>query len=78
MDNALDWEYLGKHDLPPGAVLPWQIQTWRSRVPGGWLIMVLKESGRGDTLGLTFYPDEEHVWDGRSLPRHQWAPAVRE
>ena len=37
---------------------------YRSKVPGGWLIMV-----RGSTApGLTFLPDPNHKWDGNSLP----------
>jgi hypothetical protein len=35
----------------------------RAKVPGGWLVTV----GRGDS-GVTFYPDPDHAWDGRSLP----------
>lgn len=37
--------------------------SYRAKVPGGWLIMV-----RGSTApGLTFLPDPNHQWDGNSL-----------
>lgn len=32
----------------------------RAKVPGGWLVLA------GDSA-LTFYPDPDHRWDGRSL-----------
>jgi hypothetical protein len=35
------------------------MKCYRARVPGGWLV-VLWRSG----LGLTFYPDPSHKWDG--------------
>ncbi len=33
--------------------------TARAKVPGGWLIAVAE-------LGVTFYPDPEHTWNGQS------------
>jgi hypothetical protein len=36
----------------------------RAKVPGGWLVLV--EMGQG--IGLTFYPDPNHTWNGNSLP----------
>jgi hypothetical protein len=30
---------------------------WRSKVPGGWLVMV------ADSAVVTFYPDAKHLWD---------------
>jgi hypothetical protein len=35
---------------------------YRVSVPGGWLVSVWKPEG----VGLTFYPDPGHMWDGRS------------
>jgi hypothetical protein len=32
----------------------------RAKLPGGWLVSL-----RGS--GLTFYPDPDHAWDGKSL-----------
>lgn len=42
----------------------WEIKwTYRTKVPGGWLI-----SAGGDTgNGVTFLPDPKHEWDGNSL-----------
>jgi hypothetical protein len=37
------------------------VRMRRAKVPGGWLVSVTG-------LGLTFYPDPEHLWDGTSLP----------
>lgn len=37
--------------------------TYRTKVPGGWLMsaLVTRDSG------LTFIPDPDHEWDGNSL-----------
>ena len=37
-------------------------RVFRARVPGGWLVYV----HRADGVGLTFYSDPTHVWDGTS------------
>jgi hypothetical protein len=41
-------------------------ETFRTKVPGGWLVLVRVESG-ASPLSLTFYPGPEHDWDGGSL-----------
>jgi hypothetical protein len=38
------------------------IETYRTRVPGGWLIMLAQEYR--DCGGSFFYPDPTHRWDG--------------
>ena len=35
----------------------------RAKVPGGWLVAIENTFG----LGLTFYPDQDHLWNGKSL-----------
>jgi len=35
----------------------------RTKIPGGWLLVVTSNSGGG----LTFYSDPQHEWDGNSL-----------
>lgn len=37
--------------------------VYRSKVPGGWLVMVTNNA-----RGLMFYPDPDYRWDGGSLP----------
>jgi len=37
--------------------------TYRAKVPGGWLIL----TKYFDSGGLTFYPDPTHSWSGNSL-----------
>lgn len=37
--------------------------TYRTKVPGGWLILASNAAGSG----LTFMPDPQHEWDGNSL-----------
>jgi hypothetical protein len=32
--------------------------TWRAKVPGGWLVSLQSPTG----VGLTFYPDPHHGW----------------
>jgi hypothetical protein len=49
---------------PAGPVLAWEAlhstpAARRAKVPGGWLVAV---SG----VGMTFYPDAKHAWDGGS------------
>ena len=60
---ALVWEHLATEEYAG-----WLQRTGdvvrRAKVPGGWLISVLARDG----VGVTFYPDPEHVWDGSSLP----------
>jgi hypothetical protein len=36
----------------------------RAKIPGGWLLIAMTNSGGG----LTFYSDPQHKWDGSSLP----------
>lgn len=42
----------------------------RARVPGGWLVKFAGSgyAGEGFGVGLTFYPDPYHEWDGTTLP----------
>lgn len=60
-DSKIAWESLGG-DL------------WRTKVPGGWLVKFqhYPRSYRGSSPidqfgGITFYPDPQHAWDGKSL-----------
>lgn len=39
------------------------IVVYRTKVPGGWLILVKEH----EEAGITFYPDPDHVWDGNSI-----------
>jgi len=64
---GIQWEYLGQQSLPPGNVFPVTVETWRSAVPGGWLVLVLKKDAHGDSISTMFYPDAQHEWDGGSL-----------
>jgi hypothetical protein len=47
------WERVGAHP-----------EISRAKVPGGWLVVFRSGSGGG----LTFVPDSEHHWDGKTLP----------
>ena len=38
-----------------------RMAVYRARVPGGWLVRT--------GAGATFFPDEDHSWDGASAPR---------
>jgi len=41
-----------------------------TKVPGGWLVAATDARiglGNGSGAGLTFLPDPEHKWDGKSL-----------
>lgn len=39
---------------------------FRGKIPGGWLVVMRKPAG-GELGGVTFVPDENHIWDGSSL-----------
>jgi hypothetical protein len=44
----------------------------RAKIPGGWLLVVMSNSGGG----VTFYPDPEHKWDGESVADDRIKPAL--
>ncbi|AYA64819.1 hypothetical protein DS731_12820 [Alteromonas sp. RKMC-009] len=37
--------------------------TYRTKIPGGWLVTVSNTQG----AGVTFVPDAKHEWDGNSV-----------
>lgn len=42
--------------------------TIRTKVPGGWLVLVdYNQEGGSRGAAITFYPDPNHEWDGGSL-----------
>jgi len=43
------------------------IVIFRTKVPGGWLMMLSPASSNRSDSGLAFIPDPEHKWDGSSL-----------
>jgi hypothetical protein len=43
-------------------------QMNRAKLPGGWLIYVRDHAGTHGGVGVVFYPDPKHEWDGNSLP----------
>lgn len=63
----MNWEYLGKESLPPGTVFPKTVETWRAKVPGGWLVLTTMDIGSDSTHSTTFFPDPAHEWDGGTL-----------
>ena len=36
----------------------------RAKVPGGWFVRIDGPGG----IGIAFYPDPNHEWDGTSVP----------
>ena len=59
--TQLRWEQLN-NDLK-GANYASGWRTYRTKVPGGWLVVVESETSHG----ISFYPDPQHKWDGNSL-----------
>ena len=55
-DAKIKWEKLGREQ---------SLETFRSKVPGGWLITV--RTGAGAGVGVSFMADPDHSWDGCSL-----------
>jgi len=64
---GINWEYLGKQTLPPGQVFPQKVETWRAKVTGGWLVLVIQQNAQANSLSTTFYPDAQHEWSGDTL-----------
>jgi len=42
------------------------LTVYRAQVPGGWLVFTYWGSGYA---GQTFYPDQNHQWDGSNGTR---------
>jgi len=60
--RGLDWKPVGHL---PNQVVP---AIRRTKIPGGWLVLVSPQSSALTDSGITFVPDPEHKWDGNSLP----------
>ena len=58
----LNWEELNSVRV---GILKGGWVVYRTKVPGGWLVLVNIASEGNVTL--TFYPDPEHKWDGGSV-----------
>lgn len=41
--------------------------SYRSKVPGGWLLSTCESTGDGIGSGVTFIPDPNHDWNGHSV-----------
>ena len=54
----LDWEDVFATKL--AAEGNSEIAIHRAEVPGGWLVLA---RGRGVSLALTYYPDQNHEWE---------------
>lgn len=67
-DPQLVWEPLsiahGAPSDPANATEFLSVSMYRTKVPGGWLLLGKVTHG----VSVTFYPDPAHAWDGRSLP----------
>ncbi len=42
--------------------------SYRTKVPGGWLVLWTGVDLGRPHAGMTFYPDPQHKWSGNSLP----------
>ena len=57
----LKWEQLEQSPID-------ETETFRTKVPGGWLVKETIINSEGCGTGIAFYPDPNHIWDGGSLP----------
>lgn len=55
--DRLSWEHLSKWNSADHIL--------RAKVEGGWLVKL--ENMVGTAIGITFYPDPQHSWNGASL-----------
>ncbi len=54
---------LRKRSSAAGDVYAQTVETWRARVPGGWIILTVMPTNDGTANGTTFYPDPQHEWE---------------
>jgi len=71
------WEYIGKQELKSPGKMMWggyiyQTQMWRTPVPGGWLLMALNSRSNSPDPVISFYPDDDHVWNPTELTQEQY------
>ncbi len=65
IDPYLSFEGMGIY-FPGVSVDGWLSRAARSKVPGGWIVVIL---GKDDSEKVgVFVPDPNHEWDGNSLP----------
>ena len=62
--RTLGWEIV-EGVLAEGAngVVVKASNTWRCRVPGGWMVRTTASHNNGIGVGLTFVPDPDHTWE---------------
>ncbi|GIU17003.1 hypothetical protein TUM4261_36120 [Shewanella sp. c952] len=60
---TLAWERLDNNGGPA--------YTFRTKVPGGWLVATREPHGDGVGSGATFLPDPNHQWNGYSLGQEE-------
>jgi hypothetical protein len=64
----MNWEHIGKQELRSKSKMVWSggymylAEMWRTPVPGGWLIMSLNSRSNSPDPVISFYPDEDHIW----------------
>ncbi len=59
--KVIEWEEIRGTVKGKAGLLDSRLDLYRAKVPGGWVICV-------GPHGSTFYPDQNHTWDGNSLP----------
>lgn len=62
-DKVTPMEYVRAYE--EGVDITPEVELFRASVPGGWLLLAQVND---DNHTMTFYPDPEHKWDGRTLP----------
>lgn len=45
-----------------------RIQTFRAKIPGGWLLLGTSPVAGNQHVRIAFVPDADHTWNGESLP----------
>lgn len=75
MSNKLVWELVDDESKGLGTDITHEIDTWRAKVPGGWLVTVwgkrLGQAAKGPSVrggtnwggGVTFVPDPTYGWE---------------
>lgn len=61
---VLKWEEIDRHTEGRAHMS----MVSRTKIPGGWLVKGVTQSGAGGGIGLTFVPDPDYKWELGGTP----------
>ncbi len=65
----MTWEYVGQQELQSREMRhTYILEMWRTKVPGGWLVISLNSRSTSPDPTTVFYPDPLHEWHPEAPP----------